>query len=706
MPEKFNQYNLTETLSKKYSHTTYLASPINEPERQVVLTVFASFLFRFPHERENLLQKVQRIQQVQHTYLVPILDMGIEEEQPFVVREYLPNGSLRRHLKKFSLDRLPLRDALNIVSQVGEALAYGHEHNLVHGNIKPENILFDSSDQAILTDFAVVSRKDAIIRDQTAEEYAFCYLAPEQFDGTYDAKSDQYALGCVAYELITGRVPFAVQSLSTMMGHPTNALPAALSESVADLPPSLEAAILKTLAKDPAERFFDFSLFLEVIRSILSPPPNFPLAHSASSRKNRSIARPMRSVKAKDVVSPISKRTAPPNPAHQSPELSGVISSAEIGGAVPINTASMFQANVPERTEVHPLSGPLASSALSYQIPFPFPVEAYPIDDRENEKKADDWFVTAPFVQEEIDVLPPIESVQEEADVLPVITTENSVDEYSRYAATENSADEYSRYAATEDTLLLAGNPDIAGLRPIQLLHGRRVLGLVLLVSVIVTLIGYVFWPLVMTTHDTSLQTANTKQVAIPQITSVSMVQVPLQVTDTPTVQPSVTDTPIAQPAVADIPPVQPPKPAPTPKPTPTPTATDAAISYEAEVSQNTLAGGARVISCSSCSGGARVGDLGVRSSGESGTLRFNNVNKAGAGTYTLTLYYSNGSSGSQDEYISVNGGPAIVFNGSPTGSFSTFATAGIAVSLNGGSNTIEFSNPNGNAPDVDKIIV
>ena len=88
---------------------------------------------------------------------------------------------------------------------------------IVHGNIKPENILFDANDQAVLADFNLVSRKDAIIRDQTSEEYAFCYLAPEQFAGTCDARSDQYALGCLAYELITGRVPFAEASAVGMM---------------------------------------------------------------------------------------------------------------------------------------------------------------------------------------------------------------------------------------------------------------------------------------------------------------------------------------------------------------------------------------------------------------------------------------------------------------------------------------------------------
>src|SRR5689334_22568073 len=247
MPEKFNQYDLTETLSKKYSHVTYLASPRDEPERQLVLTVFSSFLFHFPHERESFLQKAQRVKQLQHEHVFSIHEMGIEEEQPFVVREYLSDGSLRRWLKQLSPDRLPLRDALSILFQVGEALVYAHQQNIVHGAIKPENIFLDGNGQALVTDFNLVSRKDACIRDQTAEEYAFCYLAPEQFAGLTDARSDQYALGCLAYELITGRVPFAAQSLSTMMGHPTNALPAAISESVADLPPSLEAAILKSL---------------------------------------------------------------------------------------------------------------------------------------------------------------------------------------------------------------------------------------------------------------------------------------------------------------------------------------------------------------------------------------------------------------------------------------------------------------------------
>src|SRR5437763_13020058 len=91
--EKFGQYDRIEELAKKYSHSTYLASVTNEPEHQVILTMFTSSLFSSPRERENWLRQAQRVSRLQHPHVVSILDMGIEEEQPFVVREYLPNAS-------------------------------------------------------------------------------------------------------------------------------------------------------------------------------------------------------------------------------------------------------------------------------------------------------------------------------------------------------------------------------------------------------------------------------------------------------------------------------------------------------------------------------------------------------------------------------------------------------------------------------------
>ena len=403
MSEKFRQYNLIETLSKKYSHTTHLASPIDEPKRQVVLTIFNALLFRFPHECESLLQKVQRIKQLQHPYLVSLLETGIEKERPFVVREYLPHGSLRSNLKDISPKRLLLRDALSIVLQVGEALAYAHGHNIIHSNVKPENILLDSNAQALLADFYLVSRKDALVRDQASEKYAFCYMAPEQFAGVCDARSDQYSLGCVAYELITGRVPFPPQTLTSMMGgYSNNGQPAPLSESGVDLPPSLEAAVLKALAQDPEERFFDFSLFLEVIKSVLLPPPAFPLARAAHSSKNRVSDYPVQSKEARAVSSPVIDHAVLSNSMPQPSELASVSNSVKVGTAGSKHTSSTAQVSMPESPAMVSLSESLEEDAQrSRRFPFSLSGQAYPLGDTQSEKEVKNLLMTNPFVKGE-----------------------------------------------------------------------------------------------------------------------------------------------------------------------------------------------------------------------------------------------------------------------------------------------------------------
>ena len=102
MQGKLHQYHLTRELAKKYSHVTYLASPTGEPEHQVTSSVMLHRSSLFHMSVRRCSQKAQRIQKLQHPHLVPILDMGIEQEQPFVVREYLPNGSLRSHLRERS----------------------------------------------------------------------------------------------------------------------------------------------------------------------------------------------------------------------------------------------------------------------------------------------------------------------------------------------------------------------------------------------------------------------------------------------------------------------------------------------------------------------------------------------------------------------------------------------------------------------------
>jgi len=723
--EKFHQYNLAAELAKKYSHTTYLASPANpqrghgELEHQVVLTVFASSLFHFPHEREGLLLRAQSIKKLQHVHLMPILDMGIEQEQLFVMREYLPNGSLRSRLKKISPDHLELREALTIVSQVGQALAYAHERGIFHGNVKPENVLFNAHDQAVLADFHLVSRNDVLIRDQTAEEYAFCYMAPEQFAGTSDVRSDQYALGCLAYELITGRVPFAAQSLVSMMGQPSNVQPGLLSESVADLPPSLEAAVLKALAKDPDERFYDFSLFLEVIQSVLSPSPVFPLARSTHSRSRRTVSGLAQSAKAETALSPIRKRVvsrpaeavlsspirkwATMRTAPQPLEPSEVFSSAEIDTAEPVVTPLTPQASISEAADS---SQSLETVLQLSQITSPFSQDADPLsyeeqalEEQEVNEASTPMLDTVPYSEgptSQLAVMVPIPE-QEIDDWLPA---NSFVEEEAHMAVAESSVFGQNEDVTAEMLPSLTRSthdPETQSAWTLPTSRSRgRVLRQTLLLSVIVALITSAFWALGIFTFGEHLHTTQKMtRVVITNAQSTPKVQTSAQATTILAVQPTV--------YVMSVPTVQ--SPIPIPIPTPAVIVTPS-TSYEAEASSNTN-NGTKIFSCNLCSGGLRVGWISY-----SIFLQFNNVNVNHDGNYTLKIYYLNSIAGRQTSaFVSVNGGPNVmvpdiqVLNVNCCDNIPPQVTQ-MTIHLHAGNNTVKISSPTDYAPDIDRIVV
>ena len=152
-------------------------------------------------------------------------------------------------LDSLSPRHLHLQEALKIISQIGQALAYFHEHAYLHENIKPENIFFDPRGEVLLTDFRLSGFIDVKLLDYQSDPRSMCYMAPEQFAGTASEKSDQYALACLAYELITGQEPFSAQSFAMMWASHYAEIPAPLSDLVPGLPPSIEKAVFKAMAR-------------------------------------------------------------------------------------------------------------------------------------------------------------------------------------------------------------------------------------------------------------------------------------------------------------------------------------------------------------------------------------------------------------------------------------------------------------------------
>src|SRR5260370_8559528 len=287
MHTSFNKYHLSTQLGRKSLRDVYIAYPVDEPEHEVVLKVFDSTCLPSNYDYEDFAEKADLIKQLNHQHIVPILDIGVEEGEPYVVSEYLPYGSLRSRLDSVSSEHLDISDALNICVQLGEALSYAHQFNVIHGNIKPENILFDADGNALLTDLGRVGLIDINKLGYKSDAQAISYMAPEQFISNVGEKSDQYALACIIYELITGRVPFTARGFSLMwLKHSTDA-PVAPSKIVTNLPKPIEVALLKALANDPSERHNDITSFIEPFRSVSLPltplTPAFSFAQPTSS---------------------------------------------------------------------------------------------------------------------------------------------------------------------------------------------------------------------------------------------------------------------------------------------------------------------------------------------------------------------------------------------------------------------------------------
>ncbi len=147
--------------------------------------------------------EAQIIAALLHPHIVRVLDFDVQNGIPFLVMDYAPNGSLRRLHPKGSM--VPLPTIISYVKQVAEALQYAHDQKLIHRDVKPENMLLDKGDTIVLSDFGIALMAQSS-RYRSTQEVAgtAAYMAPEQFQGKPRRASDQYALGVVVYEWLSG----------------------------------------------------------------------------------------------------------------------------------------------------------------------------------------------------------------------------------------------------------------------------------------------------------------------------------------------------------------------------------------------------------------------------------------------------------------------------------------------------------------------
>jgi len=198
-----------------------------------------------------------------HRHIVQVFDYVEESTPPFLVMQYARYRSLEAYHRG---ERLPLDAIVSYVKQIAEALDYVHRRGIIHCDIKPSNILLDADDTVLVSDFGVAVSTGRYAPLPQIFGGTATYMAPEQYRGKPSPASDQYSLGIMVYEWLSGRPPFCGSSSYEITMRHAHDSPPPLWRTAPSTPHAFQSAVLRALEKDPAERFSSvgsFALALE-----------------------------------------------------------------------------------------------------------------------------------------------------------------------------------------------------------------------------------------------------------------------------------------------------------------------------------------------------------------------------------------------------------------------------------------------------------
>ncbi len=225
--------------------------------RRVAIKVMAPGLMLGEGMVQRFRQEAITIANLSHAHIVTIHAVRQLQDLHFFVMQFVEGQALEAVLRTHG--PLPVDVVRVILHHVGSALAYAHRRGVVHRDIKPGNILLSGDGDALVTDFGIAKVAEGPTQTQTGMVVGTpTYMSPEQcYAQELDGSSDQYSLGIVAYQMLTGHVPFSGAAFEIMKGHTTDPVPP-MRAVRPEIPESVEAAVLRMLAKKPAERFASF----------------------------------------------------------------------------------------------------------------------------------------------------------------------------------------------------------------------------------------------------------------------------------------------------------------------------------------------------------------------------------------------------------------------------------------------------------------
>ncbi|MCC7448617.1 MAG: protein kinase [Anaerolineae bacterium] len=267
---KLGPYELLEEIGRGGMATVFRAYQPNV-DRFVAVKVIHRSISMESKALERFTREARLVAKLEHPHILPVYDYNGQNDPPYIVMRYLPTGTLKDILER---GKLPFHEVVFLLGQIGSALDYAHRQGVIHRDIKPSNIMVDADGNAFLTDFGIARIMEGA-EGLTGSGMAIGtpgYMAPEQGLGVpIDPRADIYSLGVMAYEMLTGKVPFSAETpMAVILKHINDPVPSATTVNP-DLPFAVDRVIEKAMAKRPEERYQNASELTRALSAAVGP---------------------------------------------------------------------------------------------------------------------------------------------------------------------------------------------------------------------------------------------------------------------------------------------------------------------------------------------------------------------------------------------------------------------------------------------------
>jgi serine/threonine protein kinase len=302
LPGKIGRFQIEQFLGEGAFGKVYRACDPSL-KRQVALKVAKPEQMHSPERIERFQREAQAAAPLTHNHIVAVYDHGQDGPHHYLATAFVPGLSLERVLQELPEGQtLPLTQAVQIVRKLAEALAYAHQQKVTHRDVKPANVMLRQDGEPLLMDFGLAARAEG---EQKLTQAGVVlgtpeFMAPEQWQGKAQPASDQYSLGCLFFELLTGRLPFSGGSPGHYLflhAHEPAPSPRKFNPR---LPRDLETICLKCLEKEPSRRYADCQELADDLRRYLvgrsghGPPPSGTGWQNGRTANPRSLPSPQR----------------------------------------------------------------------------------------------------------------------------------------------------------------------------------------------------------------------------------------------------------------------------------------------------------------------------------------------------------------------------------------------------------------------------